>query len=71
MRPNRLVRVKSPTLDLDDMLLIKDCRYSKDLTNGTVTELTLTRPDAFTLLPEIPKGQANAAKLPPGTEVVK
>lgn len=69
-RPNRLVRVVSETAGLDDVLLIKECRYAKNTTSGTTTEIGLTRPDAFTLLPEIPKGQG-AAGLPPGTEVIR
>ena len=73
--PNYTVRVISETLEIDDVLLIKDCAYSQ-AESGTITELGLTRPDAFVLLPEVPpaeggKGKGKAAKLPEGTEVIK
>lgn len=76
--PNYTVRVISETLELDDVLLIKECAYSQS-DSGTITELGLTRPDAFVTLPEVPppaegkgkEGKSKAAKLPEGTEVIK
>lgn len=64
-RPNQYVQVKSPTLGLEDTLLIAGCAYGCD-ESGTVTTLSLARPDAFKLLPVKPK----ASGLPPGTEIL-
>lgn len=64
-RPNQFVEVKSRTLGLDDTLLIAGCGYSGN-DSGTITALSLARPDAFKLLPVKPK----ATGLPPGTEII-
>jgi len=67
---NRLVRVVSETLGLDDILLIASTRFSLD-ERGSRTEMSLSRPDAYRLLEELPKGKKGAASgLPPGTEVI-
>lgn len=49
--PNKLATVSIPQLRIQTgQLLIKTCQYSLG-NDGSITELTLTRPDAFTLLP--------------------
>lgn len=49
--PNKLVQVSLPALRIQrQKLLVKACQYSLGH-EGSITELTLTRPDAFTLLP--------------------
>ncbi len=75
--PNQIVQVISPTLDIDEWLLIVSCQYELS-DSGTTCQLTLSRPDAYKLLPEIPKGNAKGGKsksktasgLPPGTEII-
>lgn len=65
---NALVPVTSPTLGIDDVLLITHLRRSLDA-RGTLTELTLTRPDAYRGLAILPKSKSGATGLPPGTEL--
>lgn len=48
--PNHLVRVRAPSLSVDDELLITDVEFTKS-ERGTRTTLALTKPDAFSLLP--------------------
>lgn len=48
--PNRLVHAELPALRVSGQLLIKACQFSLD-SSGATTELTLTRRDAFTILP--------------------
>lgn len=48
-QPNHLVRVRSPFLWLDADMLIVSCTYSLDDQGGTVTELSIARPEAFEL----------------------
>ena len=67
-RPNFEVHVKSPTLGLDDMLLIVSCAYSCN-EDGTNTGLSLARPDAFLQLPPA-KPKSPSSGLPPGTEII-
>lgn len=63
---NALAPVRSELLDLDDQLLIVDVRYVLD-GQGTRTEIGLTRPDAYRLIKELPKGKA-ASGLPKNAE---
>lgn len=49
-QPNTIVAVRHAALRLDDELLIKSVTFTLD-DNGTTTQLSLTRADAFTLLP--------------------
>lgn len=49
-RPNTLVRLQSPTARMDRTLLVRDVHLSVDGT-GTFSELVLTPPEAYTLLP--------------------
>lgn len=65
-RPNLFVPVKSPKLFLDDTLLIASCAYACN-EGGTITTLSLARPDAFKLLPVKTR---KASGLPPGTEII-
>jgi prophage tail gpP-like protein len=49
--PNVIVPVNAPLLWLDDAeMLIVGCTYTLDAQAGTITELAITRPDAFELL---------------------
>lgn len=52
---NTRSRVVSPMLDIDETMLITAVVYTLD-DQGTRTELTLQHPDAFTVLPEVPRG---------------
>ncbi len=65
---NALVPVQSPTLGIDDVLLITHLRRSLG-ERGTITELSLTRPDAYRALAILPKSKKGATGLPPGTEM--
>jgi prophage tail gpP-like protein len=49
-QPNQLTNVHSPTLRIDMPMLVVSVRMRRSLTEGTITELGLVRPDAF--LPE-------------------
>ena len=48
--PGFLVQITSPRLELDDEMTIVSVNYIKNDSDGTVTELELTDPDAFELL---------------------
>lgn len=48
---NRLVRVQSPTLELDNDLVIVSVTYSLSRDTGATTQLTLRRPDAYRPMP--------------------
>lgn len=66
---NALVPLKSETLGIDDILLISRIRRSLG-SGGSITELTLTRPDAYRSLAILPKSKSGKATgLPPGTEM--
>lgn len=64
---NSLAPVQSELLDLDDRLLIVDVRYILD-GQGSRTEIGLTRPDAYRLIKELPKGKEGSG-LPKNAEV--
>lgn len=66
-RPNQFAHVKSPTLGLEDTLLIVSCAYGCN-ESGTTTGLSLARPDAFAQLP--PARTEAASGLPAGTEII-
>ena len=51
---NTLVAVNSDWLSINGDLLITGVSFSKNNQSGTTTQLTLMRPDAFELKPEIP-----------------
>lgn len=51
---NRLVRVRSPMLGIEDVLLTASATYTLDENSGTTTELRLVRKDAFTPQPYVP-----------------
>lgn len=63
--PNQFVYVQSPTLGLEDTLLIASCAYGCS-EGGTITSLSLARPEAFKLLPQ----KTKATGLPAGTEII-
>ncbi|WP_341893889.1 phage baseplate assembly protein [Ferrovibrio terrae] len=65
---NSLCPVKIPSLDINDTLLITALRFTFGA-QGSRTEISMTRPDAFRLIPEIPKGKKNTG-LPEGTQVI-
>lgn len=52
--PNRLVPIRSPMLELDGTMLISSVTHSLDQSSGSVTELSLVRPDAYAPEPAIP-----------------
>lgn len=54
-QPNTLVRVRDPWLRCDADLLVKGVSFTLD-DAGTLTELALTLPQAFDLIPMLPKG---------------
>lgn len=60
--PNALVTVRAPLLQLDHELLITEVDYELD-DQGTVATLTMTRADAYSVLPvrEAPAGAAPGA----------
>lgn len=65
---NGLCPVKIPSLDVDDRLLITGLTFRYGA-QGSTTEITMTRADAFRLIPEIPKGKKGTS-LPEGTQVI-
>ena len=52
---NKIVPIRSPLLGLDADMLITSAAYSLDDQSGTLTRLTLARPDAFTPEPYVPE----------------
>lgn len=56
---NTLTRVKCPLVREDEDFLITACEFSIDRNNGTQTSLTLSRPSAFDVLPDIPPPSKN------------
>lgn len=52
--PNQLVKVKAPSIAVDATLLVSDVTFSQSIGQGTVTELQLTRKDAFQPAPSKP-----------------
>lgn len=58
-RPNQRVGVKSPFLLIEGTLLITEVSLAKD-DRGTVTDLTVTPPEAWSLLPVSEKADASA-----------
>ncbi|MFN3883276.1 MAG: phage baseplate assembly protein [Rhodocyclaceae bacterium] len=65
---NGLCPVKIPSLDIDDTLLITALRFTYGA-QGSTTEISMTRPDAFRLIPEIPKGKKGTG-MPEGTQII-
>lgn len=50
-QPNTLISVTSPMMWLDEsMMLIVGCTWSMDGANGTLTEIAISKPEAFQLL---------------------
>jgi prophage tail gpP-like protein len=49
---NSLVFVSDPILKLNGTLLISGVKYQVDEQSGTMTVLTVTKPDAFKLIEE-------------------
>lgn len=58
--PNTLVRLRSPLISIDADFLISACAYTLD-DAGTVTDLTLTLPEAFELISEKTKTKKHRA----------
>lgn len=69
---NGLVKVTSPQLDLDDELLIAEVVNQINVHEGSITELSLARADAYRVLREVPKGKGvgAAASLPDTTQLI-
>lgn len=66
---NGLCQVRLPSLDINDQLLITGLRFSF-AESGSLTEITLTRADAFRLIVDLSKGKKSQG-IPPGTEIIK
>jgi len=62
-KPNQLVRFKSGFLGINSQMLIKRVQFLRNLNEGTLTNLTLVRPDAFELRSRI------LAATDPGTQL--
>ncbi len=58
-RKNMVVPLQSPSLAPDVELLIAGCEYVLNNEEGTVTRLTLTRPEAFDVQPLPPKADTD------------
>lgn len=69
---NGLVMVTSPQLDLNDELLIAEVRNSISDHEGSITELSLARADAYRVLREVAKGKGigATASLPDNTQLI-
>jgi len=50
---NQLVHVVLPALELDQVLLVQELRFARDLEQGTTTTIGLTRRDAYDPQPEV------------------
>lgn len=55
-REGELVRVRYPSLAIDNELLIAEVGYKRSRSGGTTAELSLVRKDAYQRKPEVPKG---------------
>jgi prophage tail gpP-like protein len=53
---NSIVRVVSPSLEVNSFMLVVDVEITKGPTEGEKTRLSLCRPDAFIPMPTIPNG---------------
>lgn len=52
--PNTLVKIQSPAIGVDAVLLVTDVTFQQTISGGTTTELKLARKDAFIPAPEKP-----------------
>lgn len=52
--PNTLVKIQSPAIGIDAVLLVTDVTFQQTISGGTTTELKLARKDAFIPAPEKP-----------------
>lgn len=59
-KPNVRVSVSSPLLHVEGVMLVSGVRQSKEEGRGTVTDLTLMPPEAFSLLPVREDADASA-----------
>lgn len=62
-KPNELVQCEIPFVGVDNEMLIRAVRFSKTSKRGTLTELQLTRPDAYEPKPDI-KEEKDPSKMP-------
>lgn len=51
--PNTLVPIQSPSLGVDGSMLITQVTYTIDASGGTISEIELRRPDAFSPAPTV------------------
>ncbi|MFN3686092.1 phage baseplate assembly protein [Salinarimonas sp.] len=56
--PGDAVRLTSPMLAVDSVLVIKKATYTQTVKGGTITSMTLCPPEALTTKPAKPAGQA-------------
>ena len=59
---NQLTRVRLPSFGIDDIFLITGVNQTQSNQGGTLTAMSLTREDAFSLKPIIPPGRNNAIR---------
>lgn len=65
-RPNRIVPVHAPTVGIDGELLVSSVKFRRGATEGSRAELTLMRPEAYSLKPVASPGGRRTAAPPPG-----
>lgn len=70
-RKNALSFVRIPRWGIEDVLLIKEIRFTLDDKNGALTRLKLVRPDAYKRLPVMPKTKDAGGLLPPDAIEIK
>jgi prophage tail gpP-like protein len=58
-RPNRLVHITSPAMNLDDELLIVGCSYELSNNKGAQTRLTFARREAFEVVDGVRRSRLN------------
>ena len=59
---NQLTRVSLPSFGIDDIFLIVSVNQTQSNQGGTLTAMSLTREDAFSLKPVIPPGKNNVIR---------
>lgn len=69
--PNTLIRVKAPSIAVDANLLISDVTFTQSISGGTVTDLKLTRKDAYQPEPEKPDEAELLRKLVVNNQVTR
>ncbi|NBB51508.1 hypothetical protein GVN24_24795 [Rhizobium sp. CRIBSB] len=66
-RPNVIVPIRAPTVGIEADLLVSGVRYVRSATQGSRTELTLVRPESYSLKPVEAAAGRRTAAAPPQT----